>query len=160
VTYAVEIPGAKDKSARWQPHVLAITEPYPGQKEWEVEHPACCPSVCDWWPGAAETVEEERRSGRIHFAVERHDCYVAWELSMAGLDSLDLTSSTWPGGFRYAPAEPWRYLKPGRYLIEGWYTPGGWAGSEPVDADGGLTLLGPYVRTPPFRIRSRRVRTT
>ena len=49
------------------------------------------------------------------------------------------------GGWFYRCAvDMWLYefgdwpTRPGRYRVRAWSTPRGWAGSEPVDADGGV----------------------
>lgn len=128
------------------PHVLVVVDPDSG--DWEIEHPETCPLVCDWWPGAD-------KANRV-FPVERHTCYVAFEIAHNGLDSLTVVSHRERDGDGWRDVAPvdlndpespfeaeWRRLRPGRYLIEGWWTPQGWAGTEPVDADGGLTLIGP-----------------
>lgn len=120
------------------PHGLLIYEEEPGgEKGYEVIHPVDCPRGCYWLPGLPFKVGEG--SGMIgEYPPETHHCYIQYELDGAGLDSLEASELT--GGTHL---DDWKKLPPGRYIIEGWYTPGGWAGSEPVEPEGGLTLLGP-----------------
>lgn len=159
VRYAVR---AKGPDPNLLPHVLIITEPEPGEKEYEVEHNEGCPVACSWHPTLyGHKWHDPFVSGEevtYPYPDEgQYTCYVQYELDANGIDSLGVVShreSDGEGGWRdvaphadpnYVPAtqfEPeWKRLRPGRYVIEGWFTPPGWAGSEPVDADGGLTII-------------------
>lgn len=140
---------------RFQIHTLVISGTG-DEKEWEIEHPESCPLVCAWWPGAGE-VYAAQDADRLGFfgsddRAGHHDCYVGWEAAQIGLDDLDFTLGAALGapddGTPCREWERWRSLPPGRYEIEGWYTPGGFAGSEPIDPDGGLVYLGPAKETP------------
>jgi hypothetical protein len=139
---------------RFQPHVLVLRDPGDGfEKEWEIEHPDACPQMCAWWPEARQVVEEERRISAATFGLippwpaGDYDCYVRYELVNNGLDSLDIYSLEGDEHFDHNHVATsrfeagWHRLRPGRYVIEGWFTPFYWAGSEPCDADGGLTLV-------------------
>lgn len=132
-----------EENPRLQVHVLEVTEPEPGLKEWEIEHPRQCPRVCRWFPGAREVVAGAAAAGGIEFgSVEELDCLVAYWTMNVGLDGLDVSELAGRAP-ELDPFGQWRLLPPGRYLIEAWFTPFYWAGSEPCDADGGLTLIGP-----------------
>lgn len=141
----------REHNPRLQPHVLVIHDVGDGEKEFEIEHPETCPRVCLWSPTMAELVVQEKRreesSGIPMIAFDSLDCLVEYEVSNAGLDSLDLGADP-PDDGTYQPASPWamdrwRQLPPGRYLIEAWYQGGGWAGADWQDPDGGLALIGP-----------------
>lgn len=54
--------------------------------------------------------------------VSYYTCLVAWHFDGMGLDYLD-------------------QLPEGEYTIKAWFTPQSWAGSEPIDADGGIEVL-------------------
>ena len=140
---------------RLQPHVLVITGNEPEERDYTVEHPDCCPLVC-YWTTTAIRQEAARMFGEDPSPDDepdpgQRDCYVQYEVEGAGLESIDVSEP--PAGVELDPPDysslpwrrdgDWRRLRPGRYLIEGWFTLFCWAGSEPIDADGGLTLLGP-----------------
>lgn len=167
----VRVPGP-----RWRPgdppHRLVISgvDAYDG-KGWEVFHPETCGRACHWWPGAGDDIfrdrwwrvveEDTARVPRI-----RNDghwqCHVQYELDNNGLDSLSLDCDPpielddptevgeWNNGGTWLPryAAEWTRLPAGSYAISGWYTPWGWAGSEPVDPDGGLHLIGLWSSAP------------
>lgn len=124
------VPGPRWSPPIETPHVLVLGDRYDDGRDWEVEHPPDCGRACPWWPEACTGL----RGGFEGTPT----CYVEWEIDGAGLDSLS--------GEVYGiqvESDGWRSLPDGRYLLEGWYTPQGWAGSEPIDADGGLILVGP-----------------
>lgn len=132
-------------------HVLVVSGDSPEEREYEIEHPGC-PEICDWGPTMGEMTMRETiaalyvdddwaedfdRDGRL---VGRRNCYVQYEVENVGLETLEgplLPEAT--ADYRWS--ERWRLLAPGRYEIRGWYTPQGWAGSEPIEADGGIELL-------------------
>jgi hypothetical protein len=131
------------------PHVLTITDPGDGlEKEWDVEHPDTCARACLWSPLMLNFVRDCNALSQDRRLVEGdHVCYVAHVIEAIGLDTLNVDSLEGDAHLdpEWAPASPyeadWHRLRPGRYLIEGWWTPFYWAGSEPIDADGGLTLI-------------------
>lgn len=132
----VHVPGSHVPMEQLPHGLLIYVEEDGGETGYEVTHPVDCPVACPWWPGAPFDDEPVG----IAVAHEHRLCYVEWEIENVGLDSLDVSEVVTTFGTHI---DAWKHLPPGRYLIEGWYHPGGWAGSEPVDPDGGLVLLGP-----------------
>lgn len=135
----VTVPGPQwpvDERPTMLPHVLVV-EGHGDDKDAWIEHPEGCPRYCEWWPGAAEHANGDDPL-TFRFDVETYGCYVEWEVRYCGLDSIegdvDGLHIGGPGG--------WRHLPSGRYRLEPWFQPFYWAGSNPVDADGGISLVG------------------
>lgn len=140
------------------PHRLTIVVDGDGEKDWAVEHHEACPVVCNWSPWYSDYWNN--RDGDARTSINgaawdwesisdegHHSCYVQYELDGNGIDSLDADSLDGDAHIDQGrePASRWEAdwyrLRTGVYVIEGWFTPSGWAGSEPIDADGGLTIL-------------------
>lgn len=140
---------------RMQPHVLVITGGTADEREYEIEHPDCCPVVCCWTPHMHVVVEREKRIAKAQgIAGSRwddgsgyRDCYVQYEVESVGLDSLNLGEDA-PDDGTYTPLtqwsmDDWRRLPSGRYVIEPWHRQGRglmpWGEDE---SEGGLTFIG------------------
>lgn len=143
------------ENPRFLPHVLVITGDTAEEREFEIEHPEGCPVICYWSPHMADIVAQEKRDEaagllRLDSSSGHVDCYVQYEVENVGLDGLGLGDDP-PDDGTYTPSSPfsmdgWRRLPPGRYLIEAWFTPPYTAGPYgEIEAEGGLTLLGPEV---------------
>jgi hypothetical protein len=101
-------------------HILVVTklpaEPdFAGEIEYELEHTPDC---------AYE--EGDALLGDVRVA-GRWTCMTGVWWDEFGHEYLDLDEHP---------------LEPGRYVVQGWHTPPGWAGSFPIEADGGIDLLG------------------
>jgi len=149
------VSAAEGPNPRMQPHVLVITGTTADEREYEIEHPDCCPIVCYWTPHMRETVEREKSiaktKGHIGFGWDdgngHRDCYVQYEIDNCGLDTLNLGEDP-PDDGTYTPpsqwsTDDWRRLPPGRYIIEAWFHQGRglmeWGEDE---SEGGLTFVG------------------
>lgn len=94
-------------------HFLDV-EDLDGERTWSVAHPSTCKTQEEPYPAP-------NGEGHVTF-IRNYLC-----LTAAMLDVFELDEG----------------LTEGRYEIEAWYTPPGWAGSFPIEADGGIDVLRP-----------------
>lgn len=128
-----------------RPHTLIVTDPGDGSGlEWQVIHHSLCQ-----WGAFRSRFDYSDFFDPKPLEVPKLDfyrkCLIQHEIDNNGLDSLDVHTldgdAHLNSGVELGPFEAdYKRLRPGRYKVVAWCTPQGWAGSEPVDADGGLYL--------------------
>lgn len=117
-----------------KPHILVITYlpaegEYEAVTEYEIEHPAECPT---------ETY------GEGMFVYTEHTCDVGYEVVNVGLDGLCWDAKLVPdwvkpeGAPEWSSMRDWEGLPEGRYVIQAWHSFDSYSG----ECDGGMDLLG------------------